>query len=143
MLIGPRRVGKTTFIKYYLGLWKPEETLILNGEDVLDAALIQERSVANYSRLLAEKKLLVIDEAQHIPNIGLILKLIIDSIEGIHVITSGSSAFELGVEVGEPLVGRKNTIYMFPLAQMEYSKIEDYKTTLEKREERVDLWGLS
>lgn len=141
MLIGPRRVGKTAFIKYYLGLWKPEETLVLNGEDVLDAALLQERSVANYSRLLAEKKLLVIDEAQHIPNIGLILKLIIDSIEGIHVIASGSSAFELGVEVGEPLVGRKNTIYMFPLAQMEYSKIEDYKTTLENREERLIFGG--
>lgn len=141
MLIGPRRVGKTAFIKNYLGLWKPEETLVLNGEDVLDAALLQERSVANYSRLLAEKKLLVIDEAQHIPNIGLILKLIIDSIEGIHVIASGSSAFELGVEVGEPLVGRKNTIYMFPLAQMEYSKIEDYKTTLENREERLIFGG--
>jgi len=141
MLIGPRRVGKTAFIKYYLALWKPEETLVLNGEDVLDAALLQERSVANYSRLLAEKKLLVIDEAQHIPNIGLILKLIIDSIEGIHVIASGSSAFELGVEVGEPLVGRKNTIYMFPLAQMEYSKIEDYKTTLENREERLIFGG--
>lgn len=141
MLIGPRRVGKTAFIKNYLGLWKPEETLVLNGEDVLDAALLQERSVANYSRLLAEKKLLVIDEAQHIPNIGLILKLIINSIEGIHVIASGSSAFELGVEVGEPLVGRKNTIYMFPLAQMEYSKIEDYKTTLENREERLIFGG--
>ena len=141
MLIGPRRVGKTAFIKYYLALWKPEETLVLNGEDVLDSALLQERSVANYSRLLAEKKLLVIDEAQHIPNIGLILKLIIDSIEGIHVIASGSSAFELGVEVGEPLVGRKNTIYMFPLAQMEYSKIEDYKTTLENREERLIFGG--
>jgi predicted AAA+ superfamily ATPase len=141
MLIGPRRVGKTAFIKYYLALWKPEETLVLNGEDVLDAALLQERSVANYSRLLAEKKLLVIDEAQHIPNIGLILKLIIDSIEGIHVIASGSSAFELGVEVREPLVGRKNTIYMFPLAQMEYSKIEDYKTTLENREERLIFGG--
>lgn len=55
MLIGQRRVGKTTFIKYYLGLWKPEETLVLIGEEVSDTSLLQERSVANYSRLLAEK----------------------------------------------------------------------------------------
>ena len=52
MLIGPRRVGKTSFIRNYLRAFKPEEILSLNGEDVLDASLIQERSVANYSRLL-------------------------------------------------------------------------------------------
>ena len=86
MLIGPRRVGKTTFIRNFLKAFAAEEILKLNGEDVLDAALIQERSVANYSRLLEGKKLLVIDEAQHIPNIGMILKLIVDSIEGIRVI---------------------------------------------------------
>jgi predicted AAA+ superfamily ATPase len=141
MLIGPRRVGKTSFIRNYLKAFKPEEILNLNGEDVLDAALIQERSVANYSRLLEGKKLLVIDEAQHIPNIGMILKLIVDSIEGIRVIASGSSAFDLHQQAGEPLVGRMNTLHLFPLGQMEFAKVEDYKTTLENREERLIFGG--
>jgi len=141
MLIGPRRVGKTAFIRNYISQWRTEDTLVLNGEDVLDAALVQERSVANYARLLSGKKLLVIDEAQHIPDIGMILKLIVDSIEGIHVIASGSSAFDLHQQVGEPLVGRKNTLFLFPLAQMEFAKLEDYKTTLEKREERLIFGG--
>ena len=107
MLIGPRRVGKTAFIQDYISQWKSKETLTLNGDDVTDAALVQERSVANYTRLLAGKKLLVIDEAQHIPDIGMILKLIVDTIEGIRVIATGSSAFDLHQQVGEPLVGRK------------------------------------
>ena len=141
MLIGPRRVGKTTFIRNYLKAFKAEEILKLNGEDVLDAALIQERSVANYSRLLEGKKLLVIDEAQHIPNIGMILKLIVDTIEGIRVIASGSSAFDLHQQAGEPLVGRMNTLHLFPLGQMEFAKVEDFKTTLANREERLIFGG--
>lgn len=141
MLIGPRRVGKTAFIRDYISQWKSEETLTLNGDDVSDTALVQERSVANYTRLLAGKKLLVIDEAQHIPDIGLTLKLIVDTIEGIHLIATGSSAFDLHQQVGEPLVGRKNTLYLFPLAQMEFKEREDYKTTLEKREERLIFGG--
>lgn len=141
MLIGPRRVGKTTFIRNYLKAFKAEEILKLNGEDVLDAALIQERSLANYSRLLEGKKLLVIDEAQHIPNIGMILKLIVDTIEGIRVIASGSSAFDLHQQAGEPLVGRMSTLNLFPLGQLEYSKVEDFKTTQENREERLIFGG--
>jgi predicted AAA+ superfamily ATPase len=141
MLIGPRRVGKTTFIRNYLKAFKAEEILKLNGEDVLDAALIQERSVANYSRLLEGKKLLVIDEAQHIPNIGMILKLIVDTIEGIRVIASGSSAFDLHQQAGEPLVGRMSTLNLFPLGQLEFSKVEDFKTTLANREERLIFGG--
>lgn len=141
MLIGPRRVGKTAFIRDFISQWKSEETLTLNGDDVSDAALVQERSVSNYTRLLAGKKLLVIDEAQHIPDIGMTLKLIVDTIEGIHVIATGSSAFDLHQQVGEPLVGRKNTLYLFPLAQMEFKEREEYKTTLEKREERLIFGG--
>jgi len=141
MLLGPRRSGKTAFVKDYLKTVDLTKTLVLNGEDLGDAALLQERSVANYSRLLAGKNLLVIDEAQHVPEMGLILKLIVDSIEGIQVIATGSSAFDLHQQVGEPLVGRQNTLYMYPLAQLEFSKIEDFKTTLEKKEERLIFGG--
>jgi hypothetical protein len=141
MLLGPRRSGKTAFVRDFLKTTGPLQTLVLNGEDVVDAALLQERSVANYSRLLAGKTLLVIDEAQHIPDIGMILKLIVDTTEGIRIIATGSSSFDMHQQVGEPLVGRKNTLLLFPLAQLEFAKIEDYKTTLEKREERLIFGG--
>jgi predicted AAA+ superfamily ATPase len=140
LLLGARRVGKTAFIKKYLSTIPKSEYLQLNGEDMEDANLLKERSVSNYSRLLANTKLLVIDEAQNIPDIGLILKLIVDSIDGIKVIATGSSVFDLSNKLGEPLVGRKNTIYLFPLAQMEFAKYENFKQTTQKLEERL-LFG--
>jgi len=140
ILLGARRVGKTAFIKNYLSTIPKQDYLQLNGEDIQDATLLKERSVSNYRRLIGNTKLLVIDEAQNIPEIGLILKLIVDSIDGIKVIVTGSSVFDLSNKLGEPLVGRKNTIYLFPFAQMEFSKIENYKTTTSKLEERM-LFG--
>ena len=141
ILLGARRVGKTELIKNYLKTVPAETYLQLNGEDINDANLLQERSVANYKRLLANIDLLVIDEAQTIPEIGLILKLIVDSIEGIKIIATGSSVFDLNNTLGEPLVGRKNTMYLFPLAQMEFSTQENYKQTTENLEERLLFGG--
>ncbi|MFV8356525.1 ATP-binding protein [Flavobacterium sp. XS1P32] len=140
ILLGARRVGKTAFIKNYLATIPKEDYLHLNGEDIQDADLLKQRSVANYKRLLNKVKLLVIDEAQNIPDIGLILKLIVDSIDGIKIIATGSSVFDLSNKLGEPLVGRKNTIYLFPLAQMEFAKYENFKETTQKLEERL-LFG--
>ncbi|MFV5701389.1 ATP-binding protein [Flavobacterium sp. XS2P12] len=140
ILLGARRVGKTELLKNYLQTIPDGSYLQLNGEDINDANLLKERSVANYKRLLLNIDLLVIDEAQTIPDIGLILKLIVDSIDGIKIIATGSSIFDLNNNLGEPLVGRKNTLYLFPLAQMEYSQYENYKQTTEKLEERL-LFG--
>ena len=140
ILLGARRVGKTHLIKNYLKSLPSESYLQLNGEDKNNANLLKERSVANYKRLLANVNLLVIDEAQNIPEIGMILKLIVDSIEGIKIIATGSSVFDLSNNLGEPLVGRKNTLYLFPLSQIEFSEHENYMQTTENLEQRV-LFG--
>lgn len=139
ILLGARRVGKTQLIKKYLET-TDEKVLQLNGEDINDIRLLEERSVANYSKLLQDVSILVIDEAQNIPEIGLILKLIVDGIDGIKVIAAGSSMFDLANKLGEPLVGRKNTIYLFPLSQIEFSQFENYKQTTEILETRL-LYG--
>lgn len=140
ILLGARRVGKTDLIKKYLEKIPSETYLQLNGEDKNNANLLKERSVSNYKRLLANVNLLVIDEAQNIPDIGMILKLIVDSIDGIKIIATGSSVFDLSNNLGEPLVGRKNTMYLFPLSQMEFSEKENYKQTTENLEQRL-LFG--
>lgn len=141
LLVGARRVGKTEFIKKYVSNFSSDKVLKLNGEDLDDASLLAKRSVANYKRLLDGIELLAIDEAQHIPNIGLILKLIIDEIEGIKIIVTGSSMFDLNNQLGEPLVGRKYIIYMYPISQIEFSKYENYKITTEKLEQRLLFGG--
>jgi uncharacterized protein len=140
IILGARRVGKTQLIKKHSENVDASKVLLLNGEDIADAKLLEERTVANYKRLLQNIDLLVIDEAQNINNIGLILKLIVDTIAGIKVIATGSSMFDITNKLGEPLVGRKNTIYLFPLAQLEFAPYENFKQTTEKLEERL-LFG--
>ena len=137
ILLGARRVGKTDLIKNYLKSIPSEIYLHLNGEDKNNANLLKERTVVNYKRLLANVNLLVIDEAQNIPDIGMILKLIVDSIDGIKIIATGSSVFDLSNKLGEPLVGRKNTIYLFPLSQIEFAEKENYQQTTENLEQRL------
>ena len=141
ILLGARRVGKTQLIKRYLKELPSQSYMQLNGEDLNDMALLQDRSVSNYARLLSNTDLLVIDEAQNIPDIGAVLKLIVDSIEGIKIIATGSSMFDLTNNLGEPLVGRKNTLYLYPLAQMEFREFENYKQTTENLEERLLFGG--
>ena len=79
---------------------------------------------------------MVVDEAQRIPKIGLNLKLIVDHITGVKVIVTGSASFDLYQKIGEPLTGRKTTLKLFPLAQLELSKMErpdETRALLERR----------
>jgi predicted AAA+ superfamily ATPase len=123
ILLGARRVGKTELLKKRLSSME-EKYLLLNGEDAITASILSNRSIENYKRLLGNTKLLVIDEAQTVPEIGLILKLMVDEIEGIKIIATGSSVFDLENELGEPLTGRANAVKLFPLSQMEFSEQE-------------------
>lgn len=105
LLLGARRVGKTVLLKEILKDFAGK-SLLLNGESQDSIQMLSERTVANYQRLFSGTELLAIDEAQHIPDIGKILKLIVDEVPNIRVIATGSSAFDLKNVVGEPLVGR-------------------------------------
>lgn len=137
ILLGARRVGKSELIARYIRDRDPSTYLFLNGEEQQTVDLLAERSVAGYKRLMGDRKLLVIDEAQHIPEAGLKLKLIVDHMKDVAVIATGSSMFDLSNRLGEPLVGRSNTLHLFPLAQMEFSALESYPETLARREERL------
>ncbi len=137
VLLGARRVGKTEFIKEYFKGTHFKEMLLLNGDDIQHVELMSEQSVTNYKRILAGKKYLIIDEAQKIEEIGSKLKLIVDHFDKLKIVATGSSVFDLSNKLGEPLVGRKNTIMLYPLAQMELSKIEDFPETKARLEERL------
>jgi predicted AAA+ superfamily ATPase len=137
VLHGARRVGKTLFLKDLCRRHFKEPFIFLNGEDVSTIAVLEKRTVENYKGLLGSTKLLIIDEAQKIPEIGLKLKLMVDNIEDIKIIATGSSVFDVTNKLGEPLTGRKYTFYMFPFAQMEYSKFENIVETKAKLEGRL------
>ena len=138
VLLGARRVGKTELLKSQLDKLG-EEHIFLNGEDSTVVSILSNKSVRNYERLMGDKKLLVIDEAQNIPEIGSILKLMVDEIKGIKIIATGSSVFDLENKLGEPLTGRDITVKLFPLSQMEFNKEENLIETKERLEERLVL----
>jgi predicted AAA+ superfamily ATPase len=124
VIMGARRVGKTKLIENFLKGY-PEKSMFLNGDDFDTHKLLENQSIANYRRILGNCKLLVIDEAQEIPDIGKKLKLMVDTIANLKIIITGSSAFEINNQIGEPLVGRMKTLYLYPLAQIEFSKYEN------------------
>ncbi|MCB0540924.1 MAG: ATP-binding protein [Bacteroidetes bacterium] len=126
ILLGPRRVGKTVLIKQVIQKLN-EPYLLLNGKDFSVLEILSRRSVQNYKNLLGDKRVLLIDEAQKIPDIGKILKLMVDEIEGIRIL----SAFDIGKYTGEPLTGRKKTFNLFSLSEQELDQIENQ---IEKRD---------
>ena len=136
LLFGPRRVGKTVLIEEILKKFNGR-TLILNGEDANTLALLSERSISNYRNLLNNIDLLVIDEAQAIPDIGKVLKLIVDEVAGIRVIGSGSSSFDLLNKTGEPLTGRSYSFNLLPISQSELSITENRLQTRQNLEARL------
>ena len=130
VLHGARRVGKTFLIKEYLKT-VGEKYILWNGEDFAVHELLSRRSVQNYKNILGSTKLLVIDEAHRIPDIGQVLKLIVDSFENLKIIVTGSSAFDIANLAGEPLTGRKYEIMLYPVSENEFLQFE-------KPEERHD-----
>ena len=130
VLHGARRVGKTFLIKEYLKT-VGEKYILWNGEDFAVHELLSRRSVQNYKNILGSTKLLVIDEAHRIPDIGQVLKLIVDSFENLKIIVTGSSAFDIANLAGEPLTGRKYEIMLYPVSENEFLQFE-------KPEERYD-----
>ena len=136
VLLGPRRVGKTVLIHQILASIK-EPYLLFNGEDISTRELFSRRSVENFLQLLDGKRLLVIDEAQKIPDIGNSLKLMVDEIEGVRIMITGSSAFDVENYTGEPLTGRKFTYHLYALSEKEFEQIHPLTIRKDKLRERL------
>ncbi len=118
VITGPRRVGKTTLLKTIVEQ-SGKNHMFLNGEDHSTSELFERRTAENYRSILSDVDLLVIDEAQHVPGIGYIAKLIHDELPDKQVILSGSSSFDLIQHTGEPLTGRKITFELLPFSEAE------------------------
>ena len=136
IVFGARRVGKTVLVKEILQRLN-EPVLILNGEDINVHDKLARWSIENYKQLIGSYSVLYIDEAQKIPDIGKKLKLMVDEIEGLKIIVSGSSALDISKEAGEPLTGRKYSFNLYALSENEYNQVENSLTKSENLKERL------
>ena len=136
LLVGARRVGKTVLMNQLADSFAGPK-LILNGDDLTTADLLNDRRVVSYQRWLGKTELLLIDEAQVLPNIGTALKLLIDSFPRLTILATGSSAFDLTNRAGEPLVGRQLTHTLYTLSQLELGATETYLQTKERLANRL------
>lgn len=121
VLYGPRQAGKTTLINSVIKNIDVKDIVSFTGDDLFAQDLFSKNELEPLKRTVGNSKILIIDEAQRIPNIGLTLKLILDNLH-ISILASGSSSFDLANKISEPLTGRTRTFWLYPLA---YSEIEN------------------
>lgn len=126
IIYGPRQAGKTTLIKTLFDE-KDGNSAYFIGDDLFVQELFGKNNLEALKRATGNAKILVIDEAQRIENIGLSLKLMIDNLP-LRILVSGSASFDLAKKINEPLTGRAKTFWLYPLSWREVSN--KYRQTL-------------
>ena len=119
ILYGARQVGKTTLLNTIIN---EKNVLWLNGDTTNARLLLTPQSVEQLKITIGKNNILVIDEAQRIPDIGIVIKIIIDNIPDVKVVVTGSSSLDLANKTSEPLTGRKRQFTLFPLSFTEMAK---------------------
>ncbi len=117
VLVGARQVGKTTLIR---NLLQEKKFLFLDADDPATRSLLQNPSTEQLRTIIGQHNIVFLDEAQRISGIGLTLKIITDQFKQVQLFVSGSSSFDLGNELNEPLTGRKWEYELFPISWEEY-----------------------
>lgn len=134
LIIGSRQVGKTTLVKEILSkLPTDKKVRMLNLDNSSDQTLLAQGDFETLNRIFVKDDFIFIDEAQRLPNIGIILKLLIDNYgSSKQIIATGSSSLNLLDSTSEPLTGRKFTYNLYPLSIQEiYADELLLKTNLE------------
>ncbi|HDS11813.1 MAG TPA: ATP-binding protein [Candidatus Wirthbacteria bacterium] len=135
IIYGARQCGKTTLVKELIKK-TPAESIYLNCDEPDIRLLLANRTSTELKLAIGKAELVVLDEAQRVENIGLVIKLLVDNYPHMQVIATGSSSFDLANQISEPLTGRNIVYQLFPVAEMELadsmSEIE-LRRTLESR----------
>jgi predicted AAA+ superfamily ATPase len=140
ILYGARRTGKTTLVKQLLKELNHDQAYF-NCELQRNKELFDQTDIENIYPLIKDYKLIVLDEAQEIKDIGKTLKAIVDTYPEIQIIATGSSSFDLANKTGEPLLGRRYVHTLHPLSYQEL-RSELSLSEIQNRLETILRFGL-
>jgi uncharacterized protein len=141
IILGARQTGKTTLVKNILQTLPDYQTTYLNCDETVIRETLFEPSLVELRRIVSNNKIVVIDEAQRVKNIGLTLKLMVDNFPDCQLIVTGSSSLELANEINEPLTGRKFEYQLFPISWAEFSDKVGYLNAKSQLETRI-IYGM-
>jgi predicted AAA+ superfamily ATPase len=136
IIYGARQVGKTTLVDELIKNQKTK-ALLLNGDDADIRDLFSEVSTSKLKPVLGNYKLVVLDEAQRIPDAGVGIKIIHDNFKDIQLIVTGSSSLELAARVKEPMTGRKLEFFLHPFSFCEMSDHHGFLAEKRLQEHRM------
>ena len=136
-LFGARRTGKTVLLKSLFKKLKNKKIYNLHGQNLATQEAFSSQRTDVIQKFTAGYDTIFIDEAQNIPNIGLNLKLAVDTLPNLSLLVTGSSSFDLKNKLGEPLVGRSTFLKLYPFSQLELSKNENFLETAANLETRL------
>lgn len=143
VLLGARQTGKTTLLRHCLNVGN--KTLWINGDHPRSAELLNFPFPADAQRVLAEHDVIVIDEAQKIASIGLIIKELVDANalreNPRRIYVTGSSALELAEGVRESALGRFFSFRLYPLSIQELVNAKSLAYVRETLDERL-IYGM-
>lgn len=138
IVVGARQVGKTTLLK---NLLKDKKYLFFDADDPTIRKLLSSPNTEQLRSILGDHKIVFLDEAQRIKEIGLTLKIITDQFSHIQLFVTGSSSFDLGNKLNEPLTGRKREYELYPISWEEFEKKEGFVKAEQQLENRL-LYGM-
>jgi uncharacterized protein len=139
VLLGPRQTGKTTLIEKIIS--QKENCLMLNCDDSFIRNNLQDANTEQLKAIIGNHKMVFIDEAQRVKNIGLVLKLITDQFKEVKLVVTGSSSLEIMSEINEPLTGRKWEYMLYPISWEELYDHSGYITMIQQLEQRM-IFGM-
>ncbi|MFA4817859.1 MAG: ATP-binding protein [Parcubacteria group bacterium] len=140
VIYGSRQIGKTTLLKNFLQRTKLKYKLE-SGDNIKVQQVMGSQDFEKILEYISGYEFFAIDEAQRIPDVGMGLKIIVDQAADIMVLATGSSSFELAGQIGEPLTGRKKTLIMYPLSQIELASLYNNFELKQKLPEQLIFGG--
>ena len=139
VLYGPRQVGKTTLAHALMDTISLRSRFV-NADELLYREALASQDRQKLGEVLGDAELLIIDEAQRVPEIGLNLKILVDSFPQARIIATGSASFDLANKISEPLTGRKITFTLYPISYQEIA-LEFGPLEARNQLERWLVWG--